>query len=1132
MPPHVETAIRPDGVAVITFSNPPVNALSSVVQRLISQALKEVNDNSSVRAVVLHGANSPGFFSGGADVSEFHLIGQAGSPFQPDISWCYDGAEAARLPVIAAIDGVCFGGGLELILCCAARICTPRSSFTLPELNLGIIPGLGGTQRLPRLVGFEPAARLILTAQVLRADRAAQLGLVDKVTTGSLLEAAIDYAHVLLARPDPKRRVIELSDKIGDPEACARIVDTLRRTIVPKLSKRGALPQYDAALEACLYGARHGGYKGLKEEARIFMRMVTAPHSRGLIHTFFSTRQTSKITLPEQYSSTPPSIPKSIAVIGGGLMGAGIATACLFAGIPVVIKELNEQFAAGAQKRVAKNLGTKGADKLRLLTVTTEYSAIAHVDMVIEAVLENPKLKIEIFAALEATCKPSCILASNTSTINIDLIGTGAPKAHAQGRIIGAHFFSPAHKMPLLEVVRTESTSPKVIKDVFALAKRIKKTPVLVGNCAGFAVNRMYFPQGMIAAFLTLDLGLDPYRVDRACETFGLAMGPFRLVDLVGLEVGAAVGGVFAAAFAERATTGNPVIHSLLKAGRKGQKTRHGFYKYGERDFTGSPDPEALAPFMKQARDSLDQEYVARIRKTFGNVTDEDIVNMVLLPCVNEGYRILEEDVAQQTSDLDICSIMGMAFPAHYGGLMFWAQQAFGGSIGVRNVLQDLHRRSGGSFPLFQPSFALTRSAERNKPVGQLVRPDLATGSGDDIVVVSAFRTAVGRAGRGGFKDTLPDNLILPVLHRVLRETQVEMADVGDVITGTVLQRGDTGVAQLRVAGLLAGLPSSVPVKTVNRLCSSGLQAIADGAAAIVAGHHKIIIAGGVESMSVASMQNKEMKANPLVRKHKEAMGCYMSMGQTSENVAERFGISRERQDKMAVVSHARASQAKFAGRQQSEIVPVHTRVTVIDKQTKEVTGTKDIVVSADEGVRVGVTMDRLKMLPAVFKKGGSTTPGNSSQLSDGAALVMMMKRSEAETRGLEPLASLRSFAVMGVEPAVMGIGPAVAIPAALEKAGISADDVDLFEINEAFGSQADYCIEKLGLNRDIVNVMGGAIAIGHPLGMTGARLTVSIIHELRRRGGRFGVVSMCIGTGMGAAAVYEINLPRTPSKM
>lgn len=1125
------STVRSDGVAVLTFSNPPVNALSSQLRSKISEQFQQLLSNSKVRAVVLHGVDCPGFFSSGADVSEFAEISPGKlSPIEAD--WT-NNIEAASVPVVAAIDGICFGGALELVMCCSARVASSKSAFSLPELRLGIIPGLGGTQRLPRLVGFALAADMMLTSKPLQASHALGAGLIDAIAEGEdVLDSAISFARKMLSDDSRLPPTIDRTHKLEDLATCQAITHKLKHSLVPKLSKNGQLLQFDATLDVALYGVKHGGRAGLQEEARVFARLVTSPQSRGLVHTFFATRNTTKISLSNDSAPSKAGIPPSqVGVIGGGLMGAGIATACLVAGIPVVIKELNDKFADQARARVERNLGDKHNDKIRILTTTTEYESLNDVDIVIEAVLEDPMLKQKVFGELEAVCKPSCILATNTSTINIDLIGMGAPKAHASGRVIGAHFFSPAHKMPLLEVVRTESTSASVIKSVLALGKKIKKTSVLVGNCAGFVVNRMYFPQSMVAGFLSVELGIDPYRIDRACEAFGLPMGPFRLLDLVGVDIGVAVGGVFEMAYAERAVKASPVLKAMFTEGRKGQKTGKGFYTYEGKARSCKQDPAGLEPFLKNARASVDTRYVERIRSKFSNISDDDIVNMILLPCVNEGCRILDEGVAKSASDLDICSIMGMAFPPHKGGLMYWAEHTFGGSVGVLSALETLYHSLEG-FPLFKPSLALMRSAKINKALGTIVRSPLSTGSGEDIVIVSAYRTAVGRAGRGGFKDTIPDDMIVPVLKKVLEESGVEASEVGDVIAGTVLQRGDTGVVEVRVSGLLAGLPKTVPVKTVNRLCSSGLQAIADGAASIRAGHHKIVLAGGFESMSLASMDNKELKPNPKVPKHKEALGCYMSMGQTSENVAEKYGISREQQDRMAVVSHARGSLAKLSGRQRSEIVPIKTKVKNIDKETKQVLGVTEKVVDADEGVRVGVTMDRLAKLPAVFKRGGSTTPGNSSQLSDGAAFVMLMKRREAVARGLEPLASLRSFAVVGVSPATMGIGPVEAIPLALERAGITTDDVDLFELNEAFGSQADYCVEKLELNRDIVNVNGGAIAIGHPLGMTGARLTVSIIHELRRRGGRFGVVSMCVGTGMGAAAVYEINRPSMSAKM
>lgn len=1125
---------RPGGVAILSFANPPVNALSSTLQKEISTALKSVLADSSVRAVVVHGAGSPGFFSSGADVSQFAGFASGQEVFSAEGSWFYSGAEESPIPVVAAVDGVCFGGALEFALCCSARVASEKSSFSLPELKLGIIPGLGGTQRLPRLVGFEKAIPMMLNSSVLPAHAACDAGLVDAVVSSDVLEAAVNYAQKLADGTIPRaEKAIDRTDKIGSLQECHAVAAKLKRDMVPRLSRGGHMKQFSDLIDVSLYGVQHGGRKGLKEEARVFLKLVTSPESQGTVHMFFGSRQTSKVKLQnDPCANEKGRVPRKVGIIGGGLMGAGIATAILSANIPVVIKELNEKFAASARKRVERNLGMKGASKMQMLSVTTEYNDLRDVDIVIEAALENPSLKQEIFAALESTCRPDCILATNTSTINLDLIGMGAPIAHKEGRIIGVHFFAPAHRLPLLEVVRTESTSPKAIKDVLALGKKIKKTPVVVGNCAGFAVNRLYFPQSMVAGFLLIELGLDPYRVDRVCEAFGLPMGPFRLSDLVGLDISVAVGSVFSAAFADRTVETNPVIAEMLGAGRKGQKSGVGFYRYSSESRKAVPDPDGIAPFLERARAKVHSGPEAeKLRAVVADLSDDDIVNMIHLSCVNEGYRILEEGVAMSSVDLDVCSVMGMAFPAFRGGLMYWAEKTFGGAVGVLQELERFLKMSNG-FPLFKPSQSLIRSAARNKAVGEIVRPPLSTGEHGDVVIVSAFRTAVGRAGRGGFKDTLPDNLMIPVLKRVLEDTNVNVKEVGDLVAGNVLQRGDTGVVQLRVAGLLSGLPTTVPVRTVNRLCSSGLQAIADGAAAIQAGYQKIVIAGGMESMSMASMQNKELRPNPQVKTLKEASSCYFQMGETSENVAEKFGVSREKQDKIAVSSHAKASVAKLAGRQKSEIVPVKTRVTVIDRETKKATGVKDIVVDSDEGVRLGVTISRLAKLPAIFRKGGSTTPGNSSQLSDGAALVMLMKRSEAEARGLGPLARLRSYAVTGVDPAIMGIGPAAAIPLALEKAGITTDDVDLFEINEAFGSQAEYCIEKLGLNRDIVNVNGGAIAIGHPLGMTGARLTVSIIHELHRRQGRFGVVSMCIGSGMGAAAVYEINKPQLSSRL
>jgi len=387
----------------------------------------------------------------------------------------------------------------------------------------------------------------------------------------------------------------------------------------------------------------------------------------------------------------------------------------------------------------------------------------------------------------------------------------------------------------------------------------------------------------------------------------------------------------------------------------------------------------------------------------------------------------------------------------------------------------------------------------------------------DDVVIVSALRTPLTKARRGGLKDTDAVDLLATVLKAVLSQTGVEPSAIGDVVIGSVLGPSSQRANEARIAMFFAGMPEEVPVRTVNRQCSSGLQAIADVAAAIRAGYYTIGLAGGVETMSSNPMA-WEGGINPKIDNFPKAQGCLMPMGVTSENVAAAFHIDRRTQDAFAAASHRKAAAAQAAGKFKDEIVPVHT--VVKDKSGNET----PVVVSADDGIREGASVESLGRLPTVFKKNGTTTAGNSSQITDGAAAVLMMTRREALRRGLPIIGIFRSFAAVGVDPAIMGVGPAVAIPAAVEKAGLSLDDIDVYEINEAFASQASYSVAKLGLDEAKVNPLGGAIALGHPLGCTGARMTATLLNEMGRRGAaaRFGVVSMCIGSGMGAAAVFE----------
>jgi acetyl-CoA acyltransferase 1 len=402
----------------------------------------------------------------------------------------------------------------------------------------------------------------------------------------------------------------------------------------------------------------------------------------------------------------------------------------------------------------------------------------------------------------------------------------------------------------------------------------------------------------------------------------------------------------------------------------------------------------------------------------------------------------------------------------------------------------------------------------------QLTKNELA-GPGpkkpDDVVICASFRTPLTKAKKGLLKDTPPEAMLFPLYQQVVKATGIDPKLIGDIVIGNVLQSG-AGIMSARMSQLLAGVPETTPLVTVNRMCSSGIEAISQIAGKIRTGVIDIGIGGGVESMSINDMNGMVDPSNlwDAVYDNEKARNCMLGMGITSENVAAKFGISREKQDRMAVQSHARAAAAQEKGNFNDEIVPVKTKV-------KDAQGNlKDVTVTKDDGVRKETTFEGLQKLKPAFKKDGSTTAGNSSQVTDGAAMALLARRSVAEKLKLPILGRFVSYAVVGVPPEIMGIGPAFAIPAALQKANLTKEDIDVFEVNEAFASQATYSCEKLGLNMAKVNPNGGAIALGHPLGCTGARQLATLLPELKRRNGKFGMISMCIGTGMGAAAVIE----------
>jgi len=388
-----------------------------------------------------------------------------------------------------------------------------------------------------------------------------------------------------------------------------------------------------------------------------------------------------------------------------------------------------------------------------------------------------------------------------------------------------------------------------------------------------------------------------------------------------------------------------------------------------------------------------------------------------------------------------------------------------------------------------------------------------------EAVVVSAVRTAVGKAPRGILKDTRPDEVAAIVIKEALsRVPGLKAEEVEDVVLGCAFPESDQGLNLGRVVALRAGFPNTVPGQTVNRFCSSGLQAIATAAYGIMVGAEEVMIAGGVEFMSQVPIMGLTPSPNPYLVEHNPQV--YTSMGLTAENVAEKFGISREDQDRFALLSHQKAAKAIREGKLKEEIIPIPAKVKEIKEDGTVIV--KEVIFDTDEGVRFDASLETMASLKPVFKAKGTVTAGNASQTSDGAAALVLMSRERAEKMGVKPMATFRSFAVAGVPPEIMGIGPAYAVPKALKQAGLTLDQIGLVELNEAFASQSLYVIRNLGLNLDIVNVNGGAIAVGHPLGCTGAKLTTTLLYEMRRRNVRYGLVTMCIGGGMGAAGIFE----------
>ncbi|XP_015061334.1 glyoxysomal fatty acid beta-oxidation multifunctional protein MFP-a isoform X2 [Solanum pennellii] len=698
-----------DGVAVITIINPPVNSLALDVLYSLKENYDQALRRDDVKAIVVIGAN--GKFSGGFDISAFgKLQGGTESPKPGFISVeiLTDTVEAARKPSVAAIDGLALGGGLEVAMACHARISTPNAQLGLPELQLGILPGFGGTQRLPRLVGLAKSLEMMLTSKPVKGEEAVNLGLVDAVVpSNQLLDTARKWALDILECRKPWVASLHKTDKIeplGEAREILKFARVQTRRQAPNLQH--PLVVIDVVEEGIASGPRAGLWK----EAEVFQSLLHSDTCKALVNVFFAQRATTKVPGVTDLGLKPRRI-KKVAILGGGLMGSGIATALLLSNYPVILKEVNDKFLQAGLGRVKANLqssvkkGKMSPEKfektLSLLKGALDYEDFRDVDMVIEAVIENVSLKQQIFADLEKYCPPHCILGSNTSTIDLNLIGE---KTKSQDRIIGAHFFSPAHVMPLLEIVRTQKTSPQVIVDLLDVGKKIRKTPVVVGNCTGFAVNRMFFPYTQ-AALLLVERGADVFRIDRVITKFGMPMGPFRLCDLVGFGVAIATGGQFVMNFPER-TYKSMLIPLMQEDKRAGETTRRGFYVYDDRR-KASPDTE-IKKYIEKAREMSGVTIDPKMEK----LSDKDIIEMIFFPVVNEACRVLAEGIAVKSSDLDISAIMGMGFPPYRGGIIFWAD-----TLGSKYICSRLDEWSRMYGDFFKPCSYLAERASKGAPL-------------------------------------------------------------------------------------------------------------------------------------------------------------------------------------------------------------------------------------------------------------------------------------------------------------------------------------------------------------------------------------------------------------------------------
>jgi len=680
---------RSDDIAVVTMDHPPVNALSQAVRTGLQEAAKELGGDAAIRAVVITGAGR--CFSAGADITEF-----GGAPRQPPLYQLIHDIEALGKPVVAAMHGTSLGGGFEIALGCHYRIADKGAKMGLPEVKIGLIPGAGGTQRLPRAVGVAAALDMIVSGNPIDAATAHKAGLVDRIATGELLADAIAYARELADSGAKPRRLSERA--IG--EAPADLFEKKRASL-------GRHPSGKVAPNACIDAVEAATKlpfaEGMKRELELFGHCYKSPEARALWHVFFAERAAAVI--PDIGPEVKPRKVESVGVIGAGTMGQGIAMSFVNAGIPVTVVEtaqealdrgfakMRETFESAAQRGRMSEADAKA--RFARLSPSLSLDELKDKDLIIEAVFESMKIKKEVFGKLDAIAKHGAVLASNTSTLDVDEIARSTSRP---GDVLGMHFFSPANIMRLLEVVRGAKSDKDVVATAMGLAKRIGKVAVLSGVCDGFIGNRMLASYGPEAQALALE-GAAPSQIDKAITDWGLAMGPFAMGDLAGLDVGWRIR-------QERALSNErkmqyAVNDKICEMGRFGQKTGRGFYIYEKGSRTPKADPEVEAMYVEEAK---------RQGITRRAISGEEIVERLLFQLVNSGAELLGEGIALRASDIDTVYVNGYGFPAWRGGPM-WS----GDVIGLKTVVEKMHAYEKAHGPRFTPAPLLAKLASEGK---------------------------------------------------------------------------------------------------------------------------------------------------------------------------------------------------------------------------------------------------------------------------------------------------------------------------------------------------------------------------------------------------------------------------------